>query len=199
MALTFEFDFNTGIQGWTGGVADYPASFPRFELPIDHRPLPAELAPSRSALWITTAGEGVTTFAKTRVTGLRADVVYQASFALQIATNTRSGCPGPGGAPGEGTRVAAGAFPFEPIVVTKGVWYRLNIDTLLSELGHIANSQPCTVAPRWEYKQLNSGTITMRVQPAADGSVWLLVGQNAQFFSGIEFYYTRFSATFTRE
>jgi hypothetical protein len=205
-SVTFAYDFNDPPQGWASGVVDNPVSLGRQDMPIMHEPLPAELAVARSAIR-TITGPDVTVFYSTRVAGLRPDVTYHASFRAQIATDVPHNCPGPGGSPGEHTRVYAAAFQTEPVVVADGGWYRLNYyqpgASHLVAMGNIANSVPCQSGPGgilriWEFKEL-TGSLTTRLRPALDGSAWLYIGHNALFFGNIEFYYARFSVILTPE
>lgn len=212
--VRIDLDFNNGPQGWTADYSEYPIVMGPREAVAEYRALPAELDSARRGLYILTGGEDVFSSYKGRAAGLRPGTFYHASFQVEFATNTPHGCVGAGSAPpGEGTLVKAGASRTEPIVTPFGGVYVLNVDkgyksssgTAALMIGDIANSIECRretngeIFRRWEFKTLRSATSTLRVQSAADGSLWLLVGTEQGFFGGIELYYTRFTATLTPE
>jgi len=210
---TFPFDFAQGAQGWVGGFADYPAWNEAFyELVADYRPLLPPLPPS-GALFLSgfNASGDLFLFYKGRVTGLRPAQRYRATFEVQIATYFPTGCFGIPGPPGEDTNVKAGASTEEPRAVLQpdGDYY-MNIDkgnqassgTNAITIGNVANSVPCERGPdgrivlRWELKTLTGGQ-PVEVDADRDGAVWLLAGIDSGVFGKMEFYITKFSATFT--
>ena len=71
-------------------------------------------------------------------------------------------------------------------------------------IGNMANSLSCDPAPgggilfQWELKHLASAPDAVRVQPASDGSVWLLIGVDLAPIGRYELYVTNFSATLQR-
>lgn len=211
--LTFNFDFGASSYGWTAGWADYPVVIGPRPPVAEYRRLPEELDPTRSGLLIWTGGEDVFTYYKGKVTGLPPSAIYRASFNVEIATQEPNGCAGAGTGPaGEGTVVKSGASPIEPVAVPVGTFYRMNIDKGdggrggpdALAIGHIANSLPCQaengrIVKRWEFKQLSSGTSTLAVRSASDGSLWFIVGADTAFFGSVPIYYTRFTATLTPE
>ena len=54
-------------------------------------------------------------FVKRKLTGLTPNQTYQATFDIQIATNTADDCVGVGGSPGENVYIKAGMTENEPI------------------------------------------------------------------------------------
>lgn len=211
--VRFDFNFDTGPQGWTAGQADYPVSYGPRDIPMEYQALPAELDGSRHGLYLYAGGEGIFTFIKGRATGLRPQVSYQVSFQVEFATNTALDVVGAGGPPGEGTFVKAGVSAVEPTVVPVGSVYRMNIDKgdegyggddalLLGNIGISRSScqlEKSILTCPWQFKQLTSGASTMRVQAASDGSLWFLLGTDQMFFGPLPLYYTRFTATLTPE
>jgi hypothetical protein len=180
----------------------------------DYRPLPAELAPSQSALYVSASNysENLFMFFKGKVTGLRPNGAYDASFTTQIATNTSNGCVGIGAPPGEGVYVKAGAFAEEPVAVLVGDLYLMNLDkgnhgyggSDMTVMGNVANSIPCQDASGggllyvWEFKNLASQSRALHVRAAQDGSIWLIVGFDSSFGGWQELYVTKFGVTFEK-
>lgn len=212
-AVRIDFDFNRGPQGWTAGQAQYPLSYGWRDPVADYRALPAELDGSRRALYLITGGEDIFTFYKGRAAGLQPQTFYRITFQVEIATNTALDVVGAGGPPGEGTFVKAGASAQEPIAIPVGSHYWMNIDKGLGSLGGVnaltlgnigiprssCHLETADLICPWQFKQFTSGTSSLRAQADANGSLWFLVGTDQSFFSGLELYYTRFTATLTQE
>jgi hypothetical protein len=215
-APSFAIDFARGPQGWTGGFSDYGTYLDRIEATFvsDYRPLPAALAPSQSALYVSASNysENLSMFFKGKVTGLRPNATYDASFTTQIATDTSYGCVGIGAPPGEAVYVKAGAFADEPVAIVVGDQVQMNLDkgnrwyggSDMTVLGNVANSVPCQGAPGggvlyvWEFKNLASESRALHVRAAADGSIWLIVGFDSSFGGWQELYVTKFGVTFEK-
>lgn len=209
--VTFRFDFTNGPQEWLGGFSGYSSAADpsKANVVFNHRPLLSPLDTSQRAWFVSGGGEGAFMFLKRRVTGVRLGTRYGARFEVEIATDTPCCAIGAGDAPGEGVVVKAGAVPIEPLAVlsSDGSWIEMNIDKGSRKqggrhaltIGNIANSQMSApfLEPRWELKQLSSGATEVEVEPAGDGSVWLLMGTDSAFFGTSRLYYTKFAAVFT--
>lgn len=213
-AVTLEFDFSQGAQGWSPGLADYPVYLGPLTPVADYRPLPPDLGTVGFALFIDAGGmEGVFAYYTARVNGLRGGQTYDGSFAVRIATDTPRNCVGIGGPPGEGTYVKLGASAEQPVAIANLLgdgWYRMNInkgdggiggpDALV--VGNVANSVECRredgrIVRRWEFKDLSSSDRQLPVRSAQDGSLWLLMGTDAQFPGSIPLYYTKLTVRLT--
>lgn len=210
-AVTFEFDFAGGAQGWVAGFADYPAGQNAFyELVADHRPLPPSLA-ARSALYISgnNHSDDLFMFYQRRVAGLRGGARYEAQVDVEIATDVPAGCGGVGGSPGESVFVKAGIAGSEPTVANDGSGsVRLvnfdkgnqgtgGRDALV--LGTIANSRPCEIRDgqivrHWELKSLRTPA-PLAFRTGDQGAAWMLVGTDSGFEATTSLYYTRIVAT----
>ena len=206
-ALTFNFDFHRGAQGFVADFADYPPSRKEdFELTSDHRPLPSPLQP-RSALFISGVNhsDDLFMFFKGRIGGLVPGARYAVAVSVEIATDTRTGCFGVGGAPGESVFIKAGASAVEPLPVLVGSYLRMNIDIGNQSvggdqavvLGDIANSRPCEQSRQWERKSFRSRSLPAPLLAPADGRTWLLFGSDSGFEARTELYFTRASVAFT--
>ena len=206
-ALTFTLDFHRGAQGFVADFADYPpADADFYELTSDHRPLPFPLEP-RSALFISgvNRSDDLFMFFKGRIGGLVPGAGYAVTASVEIATDTRTGCFGVGGAPGESVSIKAGASAVEPLPVLKGLYLRMNIDIGSQSvggdqavvLGDVANSRRCEQSRQWERKSFQSRSLPAPLLAPADGRTWLLFGADSGFEDRTELYFTRASVAFT--
>ena len=206
-ALTFTVDFHRGTQGFVADFADYRSDLrENFELTSDYRPLASPLDP-RSALFLSGFNQSADLFMffKGRIAGLVPGARYAVAASAEIATDTRTGCFGIGGAPGESVWIKAGASAVEPVPVLKGSILRMNIDIGNQSaggehavvLGDIANSRPCGQPRRWERKAFPSRSLPAPLVAPADGRAWLLFGSDSGFEGRTEIYFTRVSITLT--
>ena len=118
-ALTSTFDFHRGPHAFVAGFADYPpADEEHYGLTSDYRPLPSALG-SRSALFISGVNhsDDLFMFLKGEIGGVVPGARYAATVSVEIATDTRTGCFGVGGSPGESVSVNAGVSEVEPVPV----------------------------------------------------------------------------------
>ena len=206
-ALTFTVDFHQGPQGFTAGFADYPPAHAEiYELLSDYRALPAPLEPN-SALFISgvNRSDDLFMFFKGPIGGLRLGALYGVTVAVEIATDTPSGCIGVGGAPGESVWIKAGATAIEPLPVRDGAYLRMNVDignqsrggAQAVVLGNVANSRSCEQPRQWERKSFQGRTTPEPISASPDGRVWLLFGVDSGFEARTAIYFTRASVTFT--
>jgi hypothetical protein len=204
---TFSFVFSSGSQGWIAGFADYPAGQEAFyELASSYQALPAPLGPGASAWFLAghNHSDDLFMFLKRRVTGLRADAAYTATFTVELATDVPRGCGGVGGQPGESVHLKAGAATAEPRTQVDAAGYlRLSIDHGIQAndgreavvIGTIENTVVCGNPQQWELKSLQSRTAALTVRTDRDGALWLLTGTDSGFEGKTSIYITRFVAT----
>ena len=206
-ALTFDFDFDAGPQGFVAGFADYPpAREGDFELTSGHRARPSPLGP-RSGLFISGINRSADLFMffKGSITGLTPGARYAVEVGTEIATTTPAGCAGIGGPPGESVWIKAGASAEEPAAILDGTHLRMNIDignqsrdgTQAVVLGDIANSRSCEQSPAWELKALGPASPPAAITVPADGRVWVIIGADSGFEGRTEIYFTRASVVLT--
>jgi hypothetical protein len=195
------YDFEDGDQGWIAGFADLPADTdPAFyELASSWEPLPSPLDGHGMYIQGHNHSDDLFMFLKKQVEGLKPDTTYQATFAIDLATNVPEGLMGIGGSPGDSVYVKAGATTIEPEVVedAQGV-LRMNIDKGQQSnggedmivLGTIAYTPESTDdAGEWHIKPLDSGGLPFSVTSDGDGAVWFIVGSDSGFEGLTALYY----------
>ena len=204
---TFRIDFRQSSQGWIPGFADYPVGQDDFyELESDYRALPAPLDTAQNGHFLSgnNHSDDLWMFIKGPMDGLDPNHTYSVRFEVEIATEVPNGCVGVGGSPGEGVTVKAGASSIEPQSIDTGGQWQMNVDkgnqtvggTEALVVGDVANSVPCGEPPRWELKQLSSGTQSLVVTADQRGRVWLFAGTDSGFEATTSVYYTWLVATF---
>ena len=203
-----QVDFSAGAQGWVGGFADYPAGQETFfQLASGIQPLSAPLDQTKTGFFISgiNHSDDLFMFLKSKVTGLRPNTVYQASFHVELATNAPQGCIGVGGAPGEGVIVKAGVSMMEPQAVLQSDGFlRMNVDKGQQAaggkdaivIGNVANSSTDCVNAVFQTKALDSSS-ALSVQTDSTGAAWLMVGTDSAFEGTTSLYYQVVKVTFT--
>lgn len=203
-----QVDFSTGAQGWVAGFADYPAGQETFfQLASGIQQLPVPLDPAKTGFSISGINHSADLFMflKSKITGLKPNTVYQASFHVEFATNAPQNCAGVGGPPGEGVFVKAGASVAEPQAVLQSDGFlRMNVDKGQQAvggkdaivIGNVANSSTDCLNPVFQTKALDSSS-AFSVQTDSTGSLWLLVGTDSGFEGTTSLYYQQAKVTFT--
>lgn len=205
--MTVTLDFRQSDQGWVGDFADYPVGEDAFyELVADYRALPEPLTSSGRGLFLSgnNHSDDLWMYYKGRVAGLSPDTSYRVRFDMEMATSVPNGCVGVGGAPGEDVTVKAGASEVEPNRTNIGGFWRMDVDKGQQAnggedalvVGDVASSVPCGEAPRWELKQLSSGSAAVEVTSDRSGAVWLFLGTDSGFEATTSVYFTRLTPTF---
>ena len=100
---SFNFDFETGPQGWTAGFADLPVDYDQSIYELDHgnRLLPEGLDGRGMYLQGHNRSDDLFMYLKTQVGGLRPNTAYAVSVSIDLATNVSAGLVGIGGSPGK--------------------------------------------------------------------------------------------------
>jgi hypothetical protein len=209
-AITREFDFRSGEQGWVAGFSDYPASREAlFELTAGIRELPPELGVEGTGYFLSgnNQSDDLFMFLKRRLgpsDGLVPNQTYQLRVKLVLASNAPSDCFGVGGAPGESVHLKAGATAQEPAAVAAGPkdYLRMNVDkgdqasggSAASVVGNIANGLPCD--DFWEYRSLTRTHIhEFLVRTDKSGQLWILLGTDSGYESTTPLYYQHVGVT----
>ena len=189
----FTYAFEDGEQGWIAGFADLPADAdPKFyELDSSWEPLPSPLEGHGIYVQGHNHSDDLFMFVKKQVEGLEPDTAYQATFAIDLATNVPEGLVGIGGSPGDSVYVKAGATTVEPEVVEDAhCILRMNIDKGQQSnggedmivLGNIAYTPESSEdAGQWQIKPLDSAGQPFSVTSDGDGNVWPIVGTDSGF------------------
>jgi hypothetical protein len=203
-----QVDFSAGAQNWVAGFADYPAGQETFfQLASGVQPLPTPLDQTKTGFFISgiNHSDDLFMFLKAKVTGLKPNTVYQASFHVEFATSAPQNCIGVGGPPGEGVFVKAGASVAEPQgVLQSDGFLRMNVDKGQQAvggkdaivIGNVANSSTDCLNPVFQTKALDSAS-AFSVQTDSTGSLWLLVGTDSGFEGTTSLYYRLMKVTFT--
>lgn len=200
------FDFRAAAPGWDAGFAHVAVSQEgNVEFVADHRPLPEPLGPARKALYQSgsNVSDDLFMFFKHRVDGLAPGGEYDAAFDLGIVSNAHQGCDLGTGA---SVMVKAGAASAEPQRVVVDGYYVMNVDigdgapdggAAALVLGDMRNGLPGCPSENSQYaeRMLSSGTVTLPVTVAPDGSLWLLLATDSAFESPHHLYFTTITVT----
>ena len=202
LEMSFEFTFDTDVEGWTSGFADLPADFNQeiYELDSGFRELPEGLAGNGFYIQGHNRSDDLFMYLKRQVDGLRPSTGYQVTVEIDLATNVPGGLIGIGGSPGESVYVKAGASAIEPSQEQDSSgWLRSNIDkgnqanggTEMVVIGNV--SHPDVVGDEYKIKTLTNEGSPLSVTTDANGGVWLIVGTDSGFEGLTALYYTRIS------
>ena len=208
LEMSFEFTFDTDVEGWTSGFADLPADFNQeiYELDSGFRELPEGLAGNGFYIQGHNRSDDLFMYLKRQVHGLRPSTGYQVTVEIDLATNVPGGLIGIGGSPGESVYVKAGASAIEPSQEEDSSgWLRSNIDkgnqanggTEMVVIGNV--SHPDVVGDEYKIKTLTNEGSPLSVTTDANGGVWLIVGTDSGFEGLTRLYYSRISYTFEAE
>lgn len=206
-AVTREFDFQGGTEGWTAGFADVPASpNPTYELDFAYADLPAALHRPRKALRLTghNRSDDLFMFVKRRLDGLRPNARYQIRFDIEIASDAPQNSFGAGGSPGS-VPLKAGASAREPQAVPDSQGFlRLNIDKGNQAVGGRDMIVLGTVGVPgdqfvYQFKRLDNRSYPFFARADAQGHLWAIVGTDSGFESRTALYYTRIRLVLTPE
>ena len=190
-SFDLEFDFSRDYQGWSPSFADYPVGKEtEWAIGSAIALLPAPLDPARKGILLTGANHGDDLFMYLTREGprLAPNASYAVRFRVTVATNAPKNCAGIGGAPGESVVLKVGATPVEPgRIVDAAQYYRATFDhgSQLAggrdalPVGDLATSNTNCAVPRYELKELASGSLTVATSPS--GRLWLVVGVDSAF------------------
>ena len=202
----FDFDFEESAQEWVAGFADLPADYDEdvFQLESSWQELPSGLEGRGIYMQGDNKSSDLFMFLKVQVEGLKPDTTYDATFAVDLATNIPEGMTGIGGSPGESVYVKAGATAVEPVAEEDDSgMLRMNIDKGnqategedMINLGNIAYTPESTDdAGDWKIKPLDSEGQPFTVTSDGDGKAWLIVGTDSGFAGLTAVYYAQVSA-----
>jgi hypothetical protein len=198
----YTFDFGVAAPGWEGGFAQVWVAVENSVAFVgDHRALPQPLGPTRKALYQSgfNASDDLLMYFTYRLQGLRPNATYNAAFEVRIVSNQHQGCDA---GVGSLVSVKVGATPVKPQRAVVDSYYVLNVDTgdgamadgaAALRLGDIRNGLPACPSDspaQYAEKTLTSGSRTLPVTSAPDGSVWLLIATDSAFESRHHVYFT---------
>ena len=201
LATTLGFDFESGLDGWVGGFADYPVGEDAFyELASMHAPLPEPLDPARHAFAITgnNHSDDLFMYLKRRVTGLQPNTTYRLSFRIRFASMYPENSVGIGGSPGSAVVLKVGATSYEPDTITVPIgpvpYHRMNLDhgdmsvggEDMVVIGNVGIPGDDFV---WTMVQRTNRFAPFEATTAPDGSLWLIVASDSGFEGTTQLFY----------
>lgn len=203
---TPSFTFENGVEGWSGGFADYPVGEDEFyEVSFEWAPLPAPLDQNQKALEISgnNHSDDLFMFVKRKIEGLQPSTAYQLTFHVELASNAPDGSFGIGGSPANSVYLKAGATQIEPKAVQQGEDWQMNIDKGnqsqggedMIVLGDIATDQE-----DFEYALITRSNEDHPFSVTSDetGSVWVIVGTDSGFEGITTLYYNQIGLEFEK-
>ncbi|MBD2766364.1 hypothetical protein IC235_00485 [Hymenobacter sp. BT664] len=205
IAISGDFTFESGLEGWQAGFADYPeASREQYELQATHSLVPANLSPRTYSFRIsgTNHSDDLFMFLKKQFSGLQPNQTYQLTFDLILASQYPQHSIGVGGSPGGSVYLKAGASQVEPNPVLNGQgFWLMNIDKsnqsqpgrdmqMLGTVGIEAND--------FVYERITrtNRANPMRVTADGAGKLWLIVGTDSGFEANTTLYYDEIKVHF---
>jgi hypothetical protein len=211
--IKVDFSFANGLDGFTSDISDYAPGMEigqnGIQFVAEHRQLPAPLN-NRFGYFLggTNRSDDLFMFIWREVSGLAPNRLYRVSVDVTIATNIGRNCGGPGGSPGEGVYIKAGASPLRPATLFANNLFHVNFEKdrnplpiggdQVVTLGNFANSTESCDGPFYELKNLSSnGTRSGLVASDGAGRLWLVIGTDSGFEGRTEIYYLEGSAIFT--
>ena len=201
-ALSKEYNFESGYEGWQVNYTDYPFnlsakdSLELYEMIHNHSPLPASIQPAQSGIKIRghNRSDDLCMYLFKKMSDLQPNTLYSVVFTLQIGSNAATKAIGVGGAPGESVYIKAGASNIEPknSIGVEGN-YILNIDkgqqsqggNDMMVIGHIGVSD--TTKQYTLIQRKNSSPFLK--QSNDKGELWLVVGTDSGYEGLTEIYY----------
>lgn len=197
--ISFEFDFNSGYEGWEGGFADYPVDN-QMELEHDWRELPEPLDIQKS-LFITgdNQSDDLFMFFKKKFIGLQPNTSYSISFDIEFASKYPTNAIGAGGSPGEAVVMKVGASQIEPLPLKSlklgYLGYVMNIDKGgnscegkdMVVIGHIGVNDDTENYHLISNKSSNPFIVTSN----SKGEIWAIVGTDSGFEGTTSIFYNR--------
>jgi hypothetical protein len=207
IAVSGNYTFESGLEGWKAGFADYPdgSSDEYYELQAAHSIVPSNLSPITNSFHIsgTNRSDDLFMFLKKHFTGLQPNQTYQLTFELILASKYPESSLGVGGSPGGSVVLKAGASQVEPNRVVDRVdnWWRMNIDKgnqanpgrdmlVLGTIGIEGNA--------FVYERItrSNQASPMRVKADEAGKLWLIVGTDSGYESTTTLYYDEIKVNF---
>ena len=199
--VSFEFTFDTDVEGWAAGFADLPADFNQdtYELDSGFRELPEGLAGNGFYIQGHNRSDDLFMYLTRHVDGLQPSTGYRVTVEIDLATNVPGGLIGIGGSPGESVYVKAGASAIEPSQEQDSSgWLRSNVDkgnqanggTEMVVVGNV--SHPDVVGDEYRTKTLTNEGSPLSVTTDANGGLWLIVGTDSGFEGLTKLFYPGF-------
>ncbi|CDG81073.1 hypothetical protein [Janthinobacterium agaricidamnosum] len=188
-AATISVDFNTGIDGWISGVADYTDGSKPTEVASSWEDLPAPLSGKGYYLTSHNNSDDLMTYVKRQVGGFVPGAKYGVSFAMRFASDAASGCAGVGGSRGDSIYMVVAASGTEPETVKQSDGnYRLNLDrgnqARSGRQGKVLGVQGSAGLScdggTW-VSSVRTSSEAIELQADKDGKFWIVLGTDSGF------------------
>ncbi|WP_233079692.1 hypothetical protein [Rheinheimera soli] len=191
----YNFNFNSGAQGWSAGFSDYPAdNAVIYQLESGIRTLPGEASTKGFYLSGMNRSDDLFMFLKNQFSGLEPSTKYYARVRLTFLSNAGVNCVGVGGAPGESVYLKFGYGDKEP----KQEGYYLNLDkgqqsqsgSHAKVIGDVAAQGAACDGSVFAEKTVQT-TTSQRIPLYSDGQgrVWVFVGTDSGYEGLTSLYY----------
>lgn len=205
---TVESQFQTTVENWSGGFADYSTATDTtsLEMAFSRARLPAALDSTKYGLRIQghNRSDDMFMYVKRKVSGLIPNRDYKVVFDIDLGTSYPENSVGIGGSPGSSVYLKAGASPNEPVTKLVNGFYTVSIDKgqqseagkEMALLGNISNGQD-----KEGYKLVarSNQDKPVVVKANASGEIWLCVGSDSGFEGLTVLYYDKIKATITEQ
>jgi len=196
------FDFNAGVQGWSGGFTDYAVvqDSAMFEFKLGQTKLPTPLDTTKKGFRIEgmNRSDDLFMFIKTKLTGLAPNTVYDTQFSVDFASMYGDSLAGIGGSPAQSVYLKAGATGTEPVKVRNGDMYVLNVDKGNQSTGGkdavLLGDVSIGNTGQMQYKTINrnnGGGTPLKAKTNDKGELWLFIGTDSGFEGLTTLYYQR--------
>lgn len=201
--FVFEYNFESGNQGWIAGFSDYPSDYEDlsiYELSSGVVSLPE--SPSTHGFYLAghNRSDDLFMFIKTRIIGLQGSSRYTANIETSLLSSAGDQCFGIGGSPGSSVYIKFGFGEIEP----QQAEYYLNLDKG-NQLSGGANANTIgdvTIADKpCESETFSAKTLTttseteLNLTTNADGSIWLFLGSDSGYEGYTKLYYDKITIT----
>jgi len=202
-AYVFDYNFESGNQGWTAGFSDYPSDYEDlsiYELSSGVTMLPATTSKHGFHIAGHNRSDDLFMFIKTRVTGLQASSRYSANIKVSFLSAAGDQCFGIGGSPGSSVYVKFGFGETEP----KQADYYLSLDkgnqassgANANIIGDVAIAGKSCESENFVAKTLTTTSTTeLKLSTNADGSIWLFIGTDSAYEGYTKLYYDQITIT----
>lgn len=204
---SYDFTFNTGLQGWSAGFSDYaPEQEDTLDPDFKRAALPSYLGEGEYGLFLTgrNTSDDLFMFIKREFTGLEPYTAYDVEFSVRIASNAREDEAGVGGSPGASVYLKAGAAVVEPVpIIQLNGSIGMNVDkgnqagggknaVVLGTIG-IDDSTP---EEPYRLKTLQTAE-PFRITTGRGGILWVFAGTDSGFEGVTAIYYDMVEITLT--
>ncbi len=203
--VEFQFNFSADAQGWTGDFADYPLGEEAFyELDYQWTSLPEPLDTNTNSLMIAgnNHSDDLFMFVKKKVENLPANMDFNVSFDLELASIYASNSVGIGGSPAESVYIKVGVTLEEPKkTLNTSDFYEMNIDkgnqsqsgNDMEVIGNVGVTDTTTV---YTLINRNNEAKPFTFRTDENGEAWIIIGTDSGFEGLSRLYYNNVKVVF---